>query len=885
MTHSEISLSARSWTLRCLTPDRAPMVLPDAVPAQVPGCVHTDLLAAGLIPDPYLDTNEADQHWIGHSTWLYATKVILPALPGQPIELVCDGLDTVATIRLNGVEVGATANMHRRFRFELADAARAGENDLEIEFASAWDYAKALECERGELPNAYVGMPFNYVRKMACNFGWDWGPTLVTAGIWRPIRIELGDPAPPTAQPGDPRPRISRTGDLQPRISRMGDLRPRISRMGDLRPQATWTDCGAHLVVTPELVEQHEELRVRVTGPGLRSTEFTGYGEIDVIVPDARPWWPHSMGDQPLYDVEVSLLDNGSVVLTHTVQVGFRTVTLVTSADEIGRRFAFAINGTELFVRGANWIPDDCFPSRVDAARYAERIGQAKDANIDLLRVWGGGIYESEDFYAACDEAGILVWQDFLFACAAYPEEEPIRAEVIAEATDNVSRLMPHPSLVLWNGNNENIWGHADWDWADQIGDRTWGAGYYFDLLPKIVAELDPARPYWPGSPWSGDGDVAPNAMTHGCSHIWDVWNTRDYTGYAEHAPRFAAEFGFQGPPTWTTLTQAVHDRPLSQDSAGFVAHEKAADGLAKLNRGLAPHLPVPTDFADWHFATQLNQARAVAYGIRHHRSLRGRCMGSVVWQLNDCWPVSSWAALDSGTTPDGNQTARRKPLWYALREVFADHLLVAGDGAVILVNDSPTDWAGTLAVTSHATSDVVRAEPTEWPGVRVELAFNVGARSRTALDLPQQSQRAGDAFVTELVTTTGERLVAFDQEDIDLDLPPAGYTIRAEPVADDTVAVTVTAQTLLRSVCLFADRVHPLAEAETMIVDLLPGQSHTFTVHGPPGFASEVAADAWRDPHVVRTVNDLIHPPATRPATIRTPRSTQQTHPQALRT
>ena len=835
MTHSEIDLSASSWTLSHLTPALAPIALPAAMAATVPGCVHTDLLAAGLIPDPYLDRNEDDQHWIGRSDWLYRAEVQLPELDGRPITLVCDGLDTIATIRLNGIEVGASANMHRRYRFDLAVAARTGTNVLEVELSSAMVYAEALEAERGALPNAYA-VPFNFIRKMACNFGWDWGPVLVTAGIWRALRLELGSGA----------------------------------RLGDLRPQSTWGEQGAHLVLSPQISGDTgaTELTTTISGPGLAPTEVTG--SVDLDVPAAQPWWPHSLGDQPLYDVVVTLREDGEVVDTASTRVGFRTITLDTSPDEIGRRFAFAVNGIELFARGTNWIPDDCFVTRIDAARYAERIGQAKDAHVDLLRVWGGGIFEDEQFYRACDEAGMLVWQDFLFACAAYPEEEPIRSEVIAEARDNVSRLMPHASLALWNGNNENIWGHVDWGWAERLGRRTWGAGYYFDLLPQIVAEIDPSRAYWPGSPWSGDADVHPNAMTHGPSHLWDVWNTRDYTVYAEHDPRFASEFGFQGPPTWATLTAAVHDEPLRPDSPGMLAHEKAADGLGKLQRGLQGHLPTPTDGADWeitdwHYATQLNQARAVAFGIRHHRSLRGRCMGSVVWQINDCWPVSSWAALDAGSSVDGRPVARRKPLWYALRDAFADRVIIAGDDGVTLVNDTGAEWSGELTMTVFGLDGSPTTEQDNPRDAALEpTPFRVPARSSEKVaSWLMQSEHS----VLEVRASTGERDLVFGAEDVELALPAPAYDVTITPRDSITVEVTVSAQTLLRSVCLFADRVHPDAATDTMLIDLLPGRSHTFVVTGPAGFADRAEPDAWRTAPVLRCVNQLVTDPPSAPS------------------
>ena len=384
-------------------------------------------------------------------------------------------------------------------------------------------------------------------------------------------------------------------------------------------------------------------------------------------------------------------------------RVGFRTVELSTSRDEFGAAFTLSVNGQPVFVKGVNWIPDDHFLTRITAERLGRRLDQAVAANVNLVRVWGGGIFESDDFYAACDERGVLIWQDFLLACAAYPEESPLWEEIEAEARDNVVRLAPHPSLVLYNGGNENLWGEADWNWRSSLHGQTWGARYAYEVLPKIVAELDPTRPYCDNSPYSprvdGSEVAHPNDPDHGTHHQWEVWNSIDYTAYRSEIPRFCSEFGFQAPPAWRTLTDWVHavdggalDAASDpKNDANFLLHQKAADGNGKLDRGLVPHLGVPDEFVDWHWATQLNQARAVAYAIDHYRRWWPRTAGAIVWQLNDCWPVTSWAAIDFEERP--------KPLWYALRRAFAPRNLVFAteDGilSVVLLNDTDQPLGG----------------------------------------------------------------------------------------------------------------------------------------------------------------------------------------------
>jgi beta-mannosidase len=821
MTYSRREIST-GWTLTPgagATP-QARSHVPTAVPATVPGCVHTDLLDAGLIPDPYLDLNEIAVDWIGRQPWRYETTFDwTPGSPAEHVDLAFSGLDTVATVLLNGIEVARTRNMHRSYRFAVDELLREGENHLAVLFDSAWDYAEQVRDELGTLPNNYPA-PFNFIRKMACNFGWDWGPTLVTAGIWRPVALETWS----TARLHRVRPVVSLDGAAG-RARFLIDV-ARSGRDTDRAPLHLRATVGG---ITSEMVVPADTDEVAV----------------EVVVPGAQLWWPHSLGGQPLYEAVVELAGpDGTALQTWQRRIGFRTVRLDTTADEQGTPFTLYVNDVPVFARGANWIPDDCFPSRVTPQRCRTRLSQAKAANVDLLRVWGGGIYESDDFYRTCDELGLMVWQDFLFACAAYPEESPLREEVVAEARENVGRLMPHPSLVLWNGNNENIWGYVDWTWKDAIGDRTWGAGYYLEVLPEAVAETDPSRPYWPGSPYSGSMDLHPNLDGHGPCHIWDVWNQRDYTAYRDYAPRFVSEFGFQGPPTWSTLRRAVHDVPLTADSPGVLHHQKATDGNRKLTRGMAPHLPVPRDVDDWHFLTQLNQAQAITFGVEHFRSLRPRCMGTVLWQLNDCWPVTSWAAIDG----DG----RLKPLWYALRRAYAPRLLTiqprAGSLAAIGVNDGTASWRGPLTIRRMTLAGEVLAEH--------ETRLIVDRLSQATVAVPPAVATPGEPDREFLVATTptGDRAFWTFVEDKDLAYAPAGLTVTSAVTAAG-YDVSVTAQTFTRHLCLFADRLHPEATVDDMLVTLLPGETHTFAVESPEGLDPA----GLTAPTVLRCINDVV--------------------------
>jgi beta-mannosidase len=752
------------WTLSAGDRDIA------AIAATVPGCVHTDLLAAGLIVDPYLDDNETQLTWIGHTTWSYRTAFDWRPQGYDRVQLLFEGLDTVATVYLNGTRIADTANMHRSYRIDVGQLLTEGENGLEVVFRAPYEYTAERQAAYGPLPGPY-DEPYQFIRKMACNFGWDWGPTLVTSGIWRPVSLHSWSGV--------------RLAEVRPAVRADGvDVRVRIER-------AFGTGVTVHAEVA-----------------GASTSVMIPAGDTEAVlsleVPDAELWWPRGYGAQPLYPLTVTA---GGDVWRR--DIGFRTVELDPDA------FRLIINGQPVFVKGFNWIPDDCFPTRITTDRIAERFGQAVEAGANTLRVWGGGLYESDEFYALADELGLLVWQDFPFACAAYPEDPIMRAEVEAEARDNVTRLMSHPSLVIWCGNNENIEGHQHWDWKEPLAGRAWGAGFYYELLPRIVSEVDPTRPYWPGSPYSGSPERDVHDPSTGTVHIWTVWGRLDYTHYADHTPRFVAEFGFQGPPAYATLRAAVSDEPLSPTSPGVVHHQKALDGNTKLLRGLAEHLPQPETFDDWHYYTQLNQARAMAFGVQRFRALMPYCMGTIVWQLNDCWPVTSWSAVDGD--------ARRKPLWYALRRAFAGRLVAFHDGGIALVNDTEETWEGEL--------ELSRMDIGGQPLAKDTVAVTVAPRSVRQLPIADRVATAEDP-ARELICAEVSllRVLQMFGEDTVMRYPRAAFDAITEPT-DDGVAVHITARTLLRELAIFPDRLDPAATIDEQLVTVLPGETVTFHI------------------------------------------------------
>ena len=804
------------WTLRL---GRSGPGVPDgiaggAVPARVPGCVHTDLLSAGLLSDPDVGTAAEDQHWVGSSQWVYTTTFSWHDDGADNVDLICAGLDTVAEIRLNGRLVGRTRNMHRGYRFPVRAVLREEANELEVTFDSVYELTDAVRMEVGELPSPAPG-PQGYIRKMGCNFGTDWLPPLVTAGIWRPIGLEHWSGG----------------------------------RLIGVRPLVEIGDGTARVTVHADVAGE-DTLRLRATLDSVSAigTAVGGHARCDVEVQRPRWWWPVGMGEAHTYPLTVDLLLGDEVVDSWHHDIGLRRVEVREELDREGRRWALHVNGRRVPVRGFNWTPDDPFPTEVGQERYERRIAQAVGANANLLRVWGGATYESETFYETCDRLGLLVWQDFMFSCAAYPETPEFSAEVEAEAREVVTRLSAHPSVVIWNGNNECIWGFHDWGWQQVLRGRPWGALYYLAVLPRVLAELDPTRPYLPGSPWSGALDIAPNDPAVGVSHLWDEWNRLDYRHYRDHAPAFVAEMGWCGPPSWSTLRRAVPSGELLPTNPVVDYHLRAEDGVAKLSHGVADHFPPVETAADWHFLAQVVQARALTVGVDHLRGLQ-RCSGAVVWQLHDCWPVISWSMIDDDERP--------KPAWYAMRAAFSPRRCTAQpDGdylAVVLVNDEPQQWDARVRVRRVDLEGSVLGEDV------LELICPPVAtcRSRLASALAVPGDARNEALVLDV---DGSRTTWFWAEDSDLAYPPAAFDV-SSIVVDGGLLVTVAARSFLRDLSLFPDRLlrdgrplDKLAVVDDLLVTLLAGEWHAFFVPG----ADETHRAAVARPPVLRCVNDI---------------------------
>ncbi|MGR0319623.1 glycoside hydrolase family 2 protein [Agromyces sp. ZXT2-3] len=835
------------WTLRRVagpvdTPEWATDV---ELPATVPGQVHTDLQAAGLIGDLDVGLGELEQRWIGRSEWEYSREFQWDAgssTDGRRIDLVADGLDTFARVSLNGTVIADTTDQHIGYRWPVDGLLEDGTNRIEVRFTSAWDAALEREQAVGPLPSPYDA-PYPYVRKSACNFGWDWGPQYVTAGIWKSIRIEQWQ-------------------------GRLAHVRPLVELdeghgHATVRVHAEIEDAfGSGRSATVHVELRDPEGRVVAQAEGAAGA--AGAAECKVDVDSPQLWWPVGLGAQHRYSLRVRLERDGVALDTREHSLGIRSVAIETPRDErVGDRWHLLVNGQRVRIRGYNWIPDDPFIAEVSPRRLAARLDQAVAGAANLLRVWGGGYFATEEFLDGCDERGLLVWQDFPFACAAYDESDEMRQLIRIEAEQAVERLAWHPSVAVWCGGNECTWGRTDWGWGDLLGDRTWGGGYYTGLLPEVIAELDPTRPYLPNSPWSGSLDVPSNDERSGPVHLWDVWNDLDYTHYRDHDPAFVSEMGWCAPPAHHTLRRVVPDGALLPDNPGVVHHMRAAEGMHKLARGLQPYFPVPDDPDDWLFQTQLVQARAEAAGTEWLRS-RERCAGVIVWQLNDCWPGLSWSAVDA----DGIE----KPLYYALRHSFAERLATlqprnpggpndptGPEGLeLVIVNDGIDGWAPVARVRRMTFAGEVLAEAT----VTLEAAPDTTAR----IALPDELGLAVDPAAELVVADVdGVRSAWRFVPDRASSVPTARFAVESA-LDRGALAITVRAETFVGETCVFADR---LAEAvgadarelivDRMLVTLLPGEETVFRLTRRDGTPIDSLPAAASVRGALRAANDRV--------------------------
>jgi beta-mannosidase len=648
--------------------------------AKVPGSVHTDLLANRLIEDPFYRDNEPKLQWIGKTDWEYSTTFDVSAamLARRHLELVFEGLDTYATVFLNERAVLEADNMFRTWRVDAKGGLRAGSNTLRIVFRSPInEILPRMKTLGYELPaaNDQGEKTSPHTRKAPYQYGWDWGPRFVTSGVWRPVRLEAWDDA-----------RLSDLHVVQNQLSRDA-----AQLTAEVEVEASGNSDA--VVMVEDAADGRVSARQTVklsAGPNRYTLKLT--------IPNPQLWWPNGLGAQKLYTLRARLLTGNRTSDELSTRIGLRTLELRQQPDKDGKSFTFVVNGVPVFAKGANWVPADSFPERVTRERYRQLIQSARDSRMNMLRVWGGGYYESDDFYELCDEMGIMVWQDFMFACSMYPGDEKFLASVRAEAEDNVRRLRNHPSIVIWVGNNEveTAWQH--WGWKQNLPAKLWDdyKKIFHGVLPEVVAALDPARPYWPSSP-SSNLEEDSDSQRMGDVHYWEVWHAaKPFAEYEKQHPRFMSEYGFQSFPQAETVNYYTLPSDHDIQSPVMLAHQKHPRGNQLIREYMLRDYPEPKDFESFLYVSQVLQAEGIKVGAEHMRRIMPHNMGSMYWQLDDCWPVASWSGID--------YFGRWKALHFYARRFYNDTLLSPhvenGRVELYIVSDRTQPTASELRVT-----------------------------------------------------------------------------------------------------------------------------------------------------------------------------------------
>ncbi|NPV66669.1 MAG: glycoside hydrolase family 2 protein [Anaerolineae bacterium] len=785
------------------------------VDVPVPGDVHRALLAAGWIQDPFYDRNEDSVRWMEEKEWWYRLRFNgpeAPPAPGERDRLIFHGMDTFATVYLNGEPLGSHRNMFRPAAFDVSGVLRYGApNTLAVRFDPP------LAC----VPDVSSVEPWGpnqeriFMRKAQFGFGWDWGPRLPTIGLWRPVEL---------------------------RRERAATLRGVHFHTLHLTPARDKAIVAVRVEVDRFAAEGSLGAAIRLTTPdggataryplNIAADEATAH----LTIKAPTLWWTHDLGDPALYTLEVDLLAGDAVVDTWRGRVGVRTVALDQSVDtaEPGTRFfRFVLNGVPIFAKGANWIPADSFVGAIPAERYEMLLTAAREAHMNMLRVWGGGIYEHDVFYDLCDALGILIWQDFMFSCAPYPEDLPdFTAEVEAEAEYQVRRLRSHPCLALWCGNNENQWLHDMRNFATP-GVPVPGALFYHDLLPRIVAALDGVTPYWPGSPYGGNDF---NSQEDGDRHNWNAWHGNydrrfgelprqdtspesvSYRRYAEDRGRFISEFGLHAAPVLETLRRVIPEDQLYHHSPSMDHHNKdnpknKGDNLMVSVTSLPATLEEYIDFS------MIAQAEGLKFAIEHFRRRKPHCAGTLVWQLNDCWPVLSWSVLD--------YYGFGKAGYYAVRRAYAPVLASfreSADGLELwITNDTLADVQETAIVRLATFSGETLYEET--------VGFSVAANSSACVACWRTEQLPGgpDRYVSVRKDVLFPPNRHFFTPVKDLQRATAELMVEFDPVSDHELVVSVSASTYASFVHLTVP--HEATRYSDNYFDLFPGETRAVTI------------------------------------------------------
>ena len=664
--NSSRDLSSENWTFKKVTDS-------NWFSAKVPGTIHTDLFQNNLIPDPFFGANEKELQWIEKENWLYKTdfQITKDELENNTIELHFDGLDTYATIFLNDKEVLSADNMFRNWKIDVKNLLKIGKNTIEVHFESA---SKRGEEESQKLSYTLPEKERVFVRKAQYHFGWDWAPRFVTAGIWKKVHLKFWNKA-----------------KIENILYEQKLLNTEVAKM-DFVFTITTAKSGKYQIRLGEKLFPFQLKK--------------GQNTVKIPIEISNPilWWCNGLGVPHQYFFKFSLEQNGVIIDEKELKIGLRTIELVQEKDEKGKSFYFRLNGRPVFMKGANVIPPDSFLPRSTDSTYFSLVKQAKNANMNMLRVWGGGVYADDAFYEACDANGILVWQDFMFACAMYPGDNHFLENVKQEVIDNVIRLRNHPSIALWCGNNENDEGWHNWGWQKQLNysksdsTKIWNdyQKLFHELIPKTLDSLLPKNEnrYWPSSPSLGWGRK--ESLTQGDIHYWGVWWGKEpFEIYNQKVGRFVSEYGFQGMPSVETLQKVLSKEEMNFNSDAFKNHQKHPTGFETIREYMERDFVIPNKLEDFAYVSQLLQARGMKIAIEAHRRAMPYCMGTLYWQLNDCWPVTSWSSLDYY----GNW----KAFHYQVKKSYENLLISVKEEndsyKIVIVNDNLESISGNLKI------------------------------------------------------------------------------------------------------------------------------------------------------------------------------------------
>ena len=669
------ALESARWTVRALPSEGVipPSVGTRLIPATVPGCVHTDLLDAGLIGDVNAGTNEAAATWVSLTDWEYTGTFVAPPdlFDHEEIDLVFDeGLDTLAEVWVNGIHIGIAANEFTPHRWSVGVSLKSGQNEIRVVLRSALSHVRQEAQRLGPRPVNGDWDPFIFIRKCASNFGWDWGPKVATCGIGGGVRLEAWS----VARLESPRTVVLELPPADCEDAAEAKTRWDVQvHAGLVWSHRAMSDDQLELELTFEHSGDPASPPVRgraLPTPGARSVT------VNLEVRSDERWWPRGYGKPVLHQLscELRTIDasrSSKASLGSAKQrIGLRTASLRRTNADGSPAFSVQANSVDILCVGANWIPEGLWPRDRTPERVRPRLVQLAEAGMNMIRIWGGGRYEPAWFYELCDELGIAVWQDFMFTCACYPEEQPIWSLIEQEARHQIARLSGHPSILLWCGGNECVWAHANWGFKEKLPpEQTWGRAYWFEMLPRLMNELDPARPYWPNSPWSGDSTTAPNELAPGDRHTWDI----DLISDRPPVPLFCSEFGQQSLPSIMTLTEALGPSALAMGAPWLQTRQRGPGGNSRwFTEPFATHdLFAPragespeAAFTRWHAAGQELQARALVSHLSWLLAHRERCSGALIWQLNDAWAGPSWSLVDSAGRP--------KPAYFAVQQLLA---------------------------------------------------------------------------------------------------------------------------------------------------------------------------------------------------------------------